>query len=45
MSDTIDIDEKLWEYYLSACRIDETRPSIKDFYVWISDQDLDEDLV
>ena len=42
MTDEIyDIDEKLWEEYLSWCRANSTWPDTKGFYVWQEDQDLD----
>lgn len=42
-----EIDEGLWEQYLTELRIlgedngVEVHPSIKDFYVWMDDKDID----
>lgn len=44
-----EIDENLWEEYLSELRTlsqdyeksPALRPSIKDFYIWMSDKDMD----
>lgn len=43
-----EIDEALWERYLSDCRAlsegtaTKVTPSIKDFLVWRDEQDIDE---
>jgi hypothetical protein len=36
-------DERYWDSYLLACRADGTTPSLQDFLVWLSEQDLDKD--
>ena len=45
---TYDVDEKLWEQYLQECRAAneagmESHPSLSDYSVWLSDNDMDED--
>ena len=37
-----EVDERLWEQYLSDCRVNKLHPSISDYQVWLSDQDLDD---
>jgi hypothetical protein len=36
-------DERYWDMYLLACRTDKTKPSLQDFLVWLSEQDLDKE--
>lgn len=38
-----EIDELLWEQYISSCRADKTTPNLSDYLVWLEDQDLDKD--
>lgn len=33
------VDEVLWEQYLSECRATETRPTLSDYSVYLSDRD------
>lgn len=34
---------KHWEDYLVWCRINELKPTLKDYDVWLEDQDIDLD--
>lgn len=38
-----EVDERMYEMYLSYCRAHEQRPSLKDFRVWLSEAGYDED--
>lgn len=40
-----EVDERLWELYLMDCRAHASHPSIKDYLVWLEDQDYDTDEV
>lgn len=38
-----EIDERLYEMYVQECRTTATKPSLSDYSVWLSEQDLDEE--
>ncbi len=37
-----EIDERIWELYLSWCRAHEVKPDISDYGVWLADQEYDD---
>lgn len=39
----IEIDERLWDYYLLDCRANGVKPDLSDFMVWQQEQDFDLD--
>lgn len=38
----VEPDPALWETYLSECRALGVRPSLSDYVVWLSEQDIDD---
>lgn len=36
-----DINEGLWQLYLSDCQVTDMVPNIKDFLVWCEEEDYD----
>jgi hypothetical protein len=43
MSEAVEINERLWDYYLLECRTQGTNPNLSDFLVWMQEQDYDLD--
>lgn len=37
----VDIDERLYGYYLQECRATNTKPSLSDFVLWAQEADYD----
>lgn len=40
---TADVDYMLWEQYLEACKETKTEASLRDYLVWLEDNDVSTD--
>lgn len=36
-----DIDEALWEQYVTDCQVAQITPGIKDYLIWCDEHDMD----